>query len=429
MTKEKQKQGLSTIAVQGGFDSKAHFGSTAVPIYQTAAYQFRDSDHAVALFNLEESGNIYTRISNPTVSILEERLALLEGGVGALVTSSGQSATFLAILNIAEAGDEIVSSNSLYGGTMTLFTHTLRKLGITVRFVDQTNLEQWKESLNEKTKAFFIESIGNPSLNVGDIEAIAQVAHEGGVPLMVDSTFTSPALLRPIEFGADIIIHSATKYIGGHGNTIAGVVVDGGKFPWDNGRFPGLSEPDPSYHGFCYTEAVGEKAYITKLKAQLNRDIGAALSPISAFLLVQGVETLPLRMKAHSENALGVAKYLESHPKVAWVRYPGLESHTTYDLAQKYLANGQSGILTFGIKGGYGAAKAFIDRVQLFKHVANLGDVRSLVIHPASTTHQQLTDDEKVACGVTNDLIRVSVGIEDLSDILADLEQALSTIE
>ncbi|WP_339063787.1 O-acetylhomoserine aminocarboxypropyltransferase/cysteine synthase family protein [Tepidibacillus marianensis] len=428
MEKRELVKGLSTIAVHGHYYPKDHLGSTAVPIYQTAAYQFEDSDHAVALFNLERAGSIYSRISNPTTDLLEERLALLEGGVGALVTSSGQSATLLAILNIAEVGDEIVASKSLYGGTMTLFSHTLRKLGIAVRFVDQDDFNQWQEAVNDKTKAFFIESIGNPSLAVADISQISAIAHQNGVPLIIDNTFATPALLRPIDFGADIVVHSTTKYIGGHGSTIGGVIVDSGTFPWNNGKFPGLSEPDPSYHGFCYTEQVGEKAFITKVKAQLNRDIGATMSPFNAFLLLQGVQTLPLRMERHSENGLAVAQFLQSHPKVEWVRYPGLESHSTYDLAKKYLAKGQGGMLTFGVKGGYQAAKKFMDRVQLFTHVANVGDVRSLVIHPASTTHQQLTDEEKLAAGVPNDLIRVSVGIENIDDLLADLDQALSDI-
>ena len=428
MEKKEFVKGLSTIAVHGHYEPNQHLGSTAVPIYQTAAYQFEDTNHAVALFNLEESGNIYSRISNPTTDLLEERLASLEGGVGALVTSSGQAATFLAILNIAEVGDEIVSTQNLYGGTMTMFTHTLRKLGITVRLVDQNDLSQWQEAVNEKTKAFFVESIGNPSLDVADIRAISKVAHENGVPLIVDNTFATPALLRPIDHGADIVIHSTTKYIGGHGNTVGGVIVDGGKFSWDNGKFPGLSEPDPSYHGFCYTQAVGEKAFITKVKAQLNRDIGATLAPFSAFLLLQGLQTLPLRMERHSENGLAVAKFLQAHPKVEWVRYPGLESHTTYELSKTYLSKGQGGMLTFGVKGGYQPAKEFMDRVQIFTHVANVGDVRSLLIHPASTTHQQLTDEERLAAGVPNDLIRVSVGIEDIDDLLADLDQALSAI-
>jgi len=417
---------LSTIAIHGGLETKKHFGSTNIPIYQTAAYEFENSDHAVALFNLETPGSIYTRISNPTTDLLEEKIALLEGGVGALVTSSGQAATMLAILNIAEAGDEIVAAKNLYGGTVTLFTHTFRKMGITVHFVDQANLNEWKQKVNERTKAFFVESIGNPSLDIPDFEQIAAIAHENGVPLIVDNTFGSPALLRPIEHGADIVIHSATKYIGGHGSTIGGVIVDSGKFPWDNGNFPGLSEPDPSYHGFCYTKEAGEKAFITKVKAQLNRDIGATLSPFNAFLLSQGLETLALRMERHSSNALAVAKFLLEHPNVDTVTYPGLDTHPNYDLAQKYLTDGQGGILTFNIKGGYDAAKKFVDSVQLFTHAANVGDVRSLVIHPGSTTHQQLSQDEKIAAGVTDDLLRVSVGIENIDDLIADLAQALT---
>ncbi|KXG43155.1 O-acetylhomoserine aminocarboxypropyltransferase/cysteine synthase family protein [Tepidibacillus decaturensis] len=422
----KEEKGLATLAIHGGYTASKHLGATNVPIYQTAAYQFENSEHSAALFNMEQEGNIYSRISNPTTDLLEQRLAALEGGVGALVTASGQSAALLSILNIAETGDEIIASKNLYGGTITLFTYTLQRLGITIHFVDQNDLDQWQKHVNERTKAFYIESISNPSLDVPDIEELANLAHQNGVPLIVDNTFATPVLLRPFEFGADLVIHSTTKYIGGHGNTIGGVVVDSGKFPWDNGKFKRLSDPDPAYHGLSYIEHVGEQAYITKLKAQLNRDIGATMAPFNAFLLIQGLETLSLRMERHSTNALAVANFLSQHPQVEWVNYPGLENHSTYTLAKKYLDHGQGGILTFGVKGGYEAAKRFIDKVQLFTHAANVGDVRSLVIHPSSSTHHQLTNEQKIAAGVSDDLVRVSVGIEDINDLLADLEQALA---
>ena len=421
-----KKRGLATLAIHGGLEPSQHQGATNVPIYQTATYQFESSEHAAALFSLQQPGYIYTRIGNPTTAVLEQRLAQLEGGVGALVTSSGQAASLLSILNIAQSGDEIVAAKNLYGGTFTLLKYTLKRLGIDVHFVEQDQLEQWEAKINDKTKAFFLETVSNPSLEIPDIEQIANIAHEHGIPLIVDNTFASPALFKPLDFGADIVVHSTTKYIGGHATALGGVIIDGGKFPWDNGRFPLLSEPEPAYHGLCFTDAVGNLAYITKAIAQLNRDIGATISPFNAFLLTQGLETLPLRMERHSSNALAVAKYLEQHPNVEWVNYPGLESHPSYELTQKYLKKGQSGLLTFGINGGFSAAQSFIDKVKIFTHVANIGDVRSLVIHPTSTTHQQLSEEEKQAAGVTDDLIRLSIGIEDIEDLLADLEQALA---
>jgi O-acetylhomoserine (thiol)-lyase len=397
-----------------------------VPIYQTTSYGFKDTEHAANLFGLKEFGNIYTRVMNPTTDVFEQRVAALEGGAGALGVASGQAAITYSILNIASAGDEIVSSASLYGGTYNLFSNTLPKLGISVKFVDSSNPENYRKAITDRTKAIFAETIGNPRGDVLDIEAVAAIAHEHGIPLIVDNTFPSPYLLRPIEFGADIVVHSATKFIGGHGTTIGGVIVDSGKFDWAaSGKFPGLIEPDPSYNGVVYTEAFGPIAYIIKARVQLLRDLGAALSPLSSFLLLQGLETLHLRLERHSENALATAKYLESHPAVEWVSYPGLESHSSYELAQKYLPKGQGAILSFGIKGGVEAGKKLIHSVKLFSHLANVGDSKSLIIHPASTTHQQLNEAEQAATGVTSGLIRLSVGTEGLTDILNDLDHAL----
>lgn len=414
-----------TLALHGGQQPDPTTGSRAVPIYQTTSYVFRDTEHAANLFGLKEFGNIYTRIMNPTQDVFEQRVALLEGGVGALATASGQAAITYAILNIAQAGDEIVSSSSLYGGTYNLFAHTLPKFGIKVHFVDQSNPDNFREKINEKTKALFCETIGNPRVDVADLAAIAAIAHEHGVPLIVDNTFASPVLCRPFEHGADIVLHSATKFIGGHGTSIGGIIVDSGKFDWTNGKFPGLTTPDPTYHGVVYTEAFGNLAYILKARVQLLRDIGAALSPFNAFLFLQGLETLHLRMERHSQNALAVAKFLASHPLVEWVNYPGLESDPQYKLARKYLPNGQGAILTFGIKGGVNEGKKLIESVKLFSHLANVGDSKSLIIHPASTTHQQLTEAEQRLTGVTPELIRLSVGTEAIDDILADLDQAL----
>ncbi|MFJ7161821.1 homocysteine synthase [Bacillus safensis] len=418
---------LETKAIHAGQELDSATYSRAVPIYQTSSFGFRDSEHAANLFGLQEPGNIYSRIMNPTNDVFEKRIAELEGGIGALAVSSGQAATTYSILNIAGAGDEIVSSSSLYGGTYNLFAHTLKKLGITVKFVDSSNLEELEAAITDKTKAVYAESIGNPKGDILHIEAISAIAHKHHIPLIVDNTLASPYLLRPIEFGADIVVHSATKFIGGHGTSIGGVIVDSGRFPWaDSDKFKGLTEPDPSYHGLTYTEAIGEAAYITKARVQLLRDLGAALSPFNSFLLLQGLETLHLRLERHSENALKTAQFLQDHPLVDWVSYPGLDSHESYELAQTYLPKGQGAILTFGIKGGREAGKRLIDSVQLFSHLANVGDSKSLIIHPASTTHQQLSEAEQKATGVTPELIRLSVGTEAIEDILADLEQAIT---
>jgi len=418
---------LETKAIHAGQELDSATYSRAVPIYQTSSFGFRDSDHAANLFGLQEPGNIYSRIMNPTNDVFEKRIAELEGGIGALAVSSGQAATTYSILNIAGAGDEIVSSSSLYGGTYNLFAHTLKKLGITVKFVDSSNLEELEAAITDKTKAVYAESIGNPKGDILHIEAFSAIAHKHHIPLIVDNTLASPYLLRPIEFGADIVVHSATKFIGGHGTSIGGVIVDSGRFPWaDSDKFKGLTEPDPSYHGLTYTEAIGEAAYITKARVQLLRDLGAALSPFNSFLLLQGLETLHLRLERHSENALKTAQFLQDHPLVDWVSYPGLESHESYELAQTYLPKGQGAILTFGIKGGREAGKKLIDSVKLFSHLANVGDSKSLIIHPASTTHQQLSEAEQKATGVTPELIRLSVGTEAIEDILADLEQAIT---
>ncbi|MCT8139655.1 homocysteine synthase [Anaerobacillus sp. CMMVII] len=420
-----RKWSLETIAVHGGQEADSNTLSRAVPIYQTTSYVFKDTEHAANLFALAEPGNIYTRIMNPTQDVFEKRVAELEGGIAALATASGQSAITLAILNICESGDEVVASSSLYGGTYNLFAHTFRKLGIKVNFVDGTDPENYRLAITDKTKLLYGEIIGNPKGDVLDLEAVSTIAHENGIPLVVDATFSTPALCRPIEHGADIVIHSATKFIGGHGTSIGGIIVDGGNFDWANGKFPGLSKPDPSYHGIVYTEAVGNLAYIIKARVQLLRDIGPAIAPLNSFLLLQGLETLHLRMERHCENALKVANYLNENSLVEWVSYPGLESHPSHLLARKYLPNGKGAILTFGIKGGVEEGKRFINALQLFSHVANVGDAKSLVIHPASTTHQQLSPEEQRSAGVTPELIRLSIGIENSNDIIADLQQAL----
>lgn len=424
MSQERQFQ-PETLAIHAGQEIDPTTLSRAVPLYQTTSYGFHDTEHAANLFALKEFGNIYTRIMNPTTDVFEKRVAALEGGVGALATSSGSAAISYSILNIAEAGDEIVSSTSLYGGTYNLFSNTLPKLGITVKFVDSSNPENFRAAITDKTKALFAETIGNPKGDVLDIEAVATIAHEHGIPLIVDNTFPSPYLLRPIEHGADIVVHSATKFIGGHGTSIGGVIVDGGKFDWTGGKFPGLTEPDPSYHGVVYTEAVGPIAYIIKARVQLLRDLGASISPFNSFLLLQGLETLHLRLERHSENALKVARYLEQHELVEWVSYAGLESHPSYELAKKYLPKGQGAILTFGIKGGAEAGKKLINNVKLFSHLANVGDSKSLIIHPASTTHQQLSEEEQAASGVTPGLVRLSIGTESIDDIIYDLDNAI----
>lgn len=426
MSNEQKDYAFETLAVHAGQEIDPTTLSRAVPLYQTTSYAFRDSEHAANLFSLQEFGNIYTRITNPTTDVFEQRMAALEGGVGALATASGQAAITFSILNIAGSGDEIVSASSLYGGTYNLFSTTLAKLGITVKFVDSQDPANFESAITDKTKAIYAETIGNPQGNVLDIEAVAAIAHNHGIPLIVDNTFPSPYLLRPIEHGADIVVHSATKFIGGHGTSIGGVIVDSGKFDWEaSGRFPGLTEPDPSYHGVVYTEAVGPQAYIIKARVQLLRDLGSAISPFNSWLLLQGLETLHLRLERHSANALEVAKYLEQHPDVLWVSYAGLPSHPSYSLAQKYLPRGQGAILTFGIKGGAAAGSKLIENVKLFSHLANVGDSKSLIIHPASTTHQQLSEEEQIAGGVNPELLRLSIGTENIKDILADLKQAI----
>jgi O-acetylhomoserine (thiol)-lyase len=394
-----------------------------VPIYQTTSYVFRDTDHAAALFALGEPGNIYTRIMNPTQAVLEERLASLEGGTGALAVASGQAAETLAILNIAEAGSHIVSSSSLYGGTYNLFHYTLPKLGIEVSFVDDPDdLDAWRNALRPNTKAFFAETIGNPKGDVTDIEGVAAVAHEAGVPLIVDNTLASPYLARPIEWGADIVVHSATKFIGGHGTAIGGIIVDGGRFDFSNGRYPAFTTPDPSYHGLVYWDALGAGSYIAKARVQLLRDLGPAIAPLNAFLFLQGLETLSLRMERHVQNAQAVAEFLEERDEVEWVAFPGLPSSPWFEAKQKYLPRGAGAILSFGIRGGAEAGRRFVEALELHSHLANVGDVRSLVIHPATTTHSQLTESEQAATGVRPELIRLSVGLESIDDILSDLD-------
>jgi O-acetylhomoserine (thiol)-lyase len=420
------KQHLATLAVHAGQSADPTTGSRAVPIYQTTSYLFQDADHAGRLFALQEFGNIYTRIMNPTTDVLEKRVAALEGGVAGLATASGQAAETLTLTTLAGAGDEVVSTTSLYGGTYNLFHYTLPRLGIKVRFVEGDDLDGLRAAINEKTRAVYTETLGNPKLDVADIEKLAAIAHEHRLPLIVDNTAASAALIRPIEWGADIVINSATKFLGGHGTSIGGVIVDAGKFDWAaSGRFKDFTEPDPSYHGLSYVQAFGPLAFILKARVQGLRDTGAALSPFNAFLLLQGIETLHLRMERHSKNALAVAKHLEQHPGVEWVNYPGLTSSRYHERAEKYLPNGQSALLTFGIKGGYEAGKKLIDALELFSLVANIGDAKSLVIHPASTTHQQLSAEEQKGTGVTPELVRLSIGIEDIRDILADLDQAI----
>jgi O-acetylhomoserine (thiol)-lyase len=417
-----------TLALHAGQKPDPTTNARAVPIYATTSYVFNDAAHAARLFGLQEFGNIYTRIMNPTTGVFEERVAALEGGVGALGLASGQAAETLSILNLAGTGDNIVSSSSLYGGTYNLFHYTLPKLGITTRFVDGTRPESFGPAIDGRTKAVFIETIGNPRLDVHDIAAIADVAHAHGVPLLVDNTF-APLLTRPIEHGADIVIHSATKWIGGHGTSIGGIVVDGGKFDWAaSERFKAdFVDPDPSYHGVSYTGAFGPAAFIIKLRVQGLRDIGPALSPFNSFLFLQGLETLPLRIQRHSENALAVAQWLESNDSVTWVSYPGLQSHPAHRQAVRYLKGGFGGIVTFGIKGGVDAGRKLIDSVKIFSLLANVGDAKSLIIHPASTTHSQLDEAEQVATGTTPDLIRLSVGLEHVDDLIADLDQAIQT--
>jgi O-acetylhomoserine (thiol)-lyase len=424
-------RGINTLALHAGQQPDPTTGARAVPIYQTTSYVFKSSEHAANLFALKEFGNIYTRLMNPTTDVFEQRVAALEGGTGALGVASGQSAITYALLAITRPGDEIVAANNLYGGTYQLFHYTFpRVLGRTVKFVDSRNLEAFKQAIGPKTRAVYAETIGNPKLDVPDFEALARIAHEAGIPLVVDNT-VGIGLVRPIDHGADILATSATKYIGGHGTSIGGVIVDSGRFKWNNGKFPEFTEPDPSYHGLVYWDALsnvpglGNVAFILKVRVTLLRDIGAALSPFNAHQFLLGLETLPLRQQRHSANALDVAQWLKKHPLVKWVTYPGLEDDASYPLATKYLKKGFGGLVGFGIKGGLEAGKKFIDSVKLLSHLANIGDAKSLVIHPASTTHQQLTAAEQLATGVTEDYIRLSIGLEDVEDIKADIDQAL----
>jgi len=418
---------IETLALHGGQEADPTTGSRAVPIHQTTSYQFKSTDHAANLFGLKEFGNIYTRLMNPTTDVFEKRIALLDGGVGALAVSSGQSAITLALLNIAQAGDEIVSADNLYGGTYNLFHYTFARLGIKVKFVPSNDLVALQNAITSKTKAVYAESIGNPKLDVADLEGISKIAHKNGIPFVLDNT-VSPYLLRPIDHGVDIVVYSATKFIGGHGTSLGGVIVDSGKFDWTNGKFPLIAGPDPSYHGINFVEALkplGNIAYIVKARVCLLRDLGPALSPFNSFLFLQGLETLHLRLPRYSENALSVATFLKKHQLVSWVNYPGLPDSLEKEKVKKYLPKGAGAIIGFGIKGGLQAGKKFIDSLELISHLANVGDAKSLAIHPATTTHQQLSAEEQLATGVTEDFIRLSIGVEHIDDIIADIEQAL----
>ncbi|WP_342042427.1 O-acetylhomoserine aminocarboxypropyltransferase/cysteine synthase family protein [Bacillus sp. OTU2372] len=427
MAENQKKYRFETLSVHGGLSPDPVTGARAVPIYQNNAYQFKNTEHAANLFSLVEPGYIYTRIHNPTTTVFEDRVALLEGGVGALAVASGMAAITLAILNIAEAGDEIVAASNLYGGTYNLLAVTLPKYGINVKFVDAENPENFRNAITEKTKAVFAETIGNPSLRVLDIEKVADIAHAAGVPLIIDNTFATPYLCRPIEHGADIVVHSATKWLLGNGTTTGGIIVDGGKFDWNSPRFPGFTTPDDSYHGLVYAEALGAIAYIIKARVQLLRDLGPALSPQNAFLFTLGLETLHVRMKEHVANTKQIVDYLLAHPAVEWVSYPGHSSHPDYQLAEKYLPKGAGSMVVFGIKGGKEAGAKLINSLTLWAHVANVGDAKSLIIHPASTTHQQLDAEGLKAAGVSEDLIRLSIGIENVEDLMDDLETAIES--
>lgn len=418
--------GFNTRQLHAGQQPDPATGARALPIYQTSAYQFRDTDHAARLFALEETGNIYTRIMNPTSDVFEQRIANLEGGVGALAASSGHAAQAQAILALAQAGDHIVSASTLYGGTYTQFAYTFPRLGIDVTLVDPRDPENFRRAIRPNTKLLYGETLGNPGINVFPFEPIAAIAREAGIPLMIDNTFATPYLCRPFEWGAHIVVHSATKFICGHGTSIGGVIVDAGTFDWAaSGRFPNFTQPDPSYHGLVYA-GLGAAAFITKARVQTLRDVGACLAPFNSWLFVQGLETLSLRMERHVQNAQAVAEFLECHPKVAWVSYPGLKSHPDYRAAQTYLPQGPGAILGFGVRGGLEAGRRFIDHLQLFSHLANVGDAKSLAIHPASTTHSQLSPDQQLSAGVTPDFVRLSIGLEDLDDIVWDLNQALA---
>ncbi|HEA30112.1 MAG TPA: O-acetylhomoserine aminocarboxypropyltransferase/cysteine synthase [Leeuwenhoekiella sp.] len=422
-------QQFATQALHAGHDTTKNGGTRAVPIYQTTAYVFDNADHAAALFNLSQPGNIYTRLNNPTNDILEQRLAAIEGGIGAVVTASGAAAINTALLTLLKSGDHIVSSSSLYGGTYNLLSVTLPRFGIDTTFVDPSDAGNFKEAIQENTRAIFIESLGNPKLDVPDIEAISAVAREHKIPLIVDNTVATPALLNPIKYGANIVIHSLTKYINGNGTSLGGAIIDAGTFDWSSGKFPEFTEPSKGYHGLIYHEALGEAAFIAKVRVEGLRDHGAALSPFNAFQIIQGLETLEIRIKKHSENALNLAKWLKNQEEVVWVNYPGLESSDYSDLVKKYLPKGQSGIVTFGVKGGFESAKTVADETKIFSLLANIGDTKSLIIHPASTTHQQLDDAAQESTGTTKDLIRLSVGLEDIEDLKADLKAAFAQID
>ena len=422
---DRHEYGFATRAVHAGQQPDPETGARALPIYATTSFVFEDAQNAADLFALQTYGNIYTRIGNPTTAAFEERMASLEGGLGAVATSSGQAAQLIAILTLCQKGDEIVASRSLYGGTYTQFDVTLRRMGVDVTFVSQDDPENFQAAITDRTKLVYAETIGNPRADVLDISAVAEVAHRNDVPLMIDNTFATPALCRPIEHGADIVVHSATKFIGGHGVAIGGVIVESGRFPFDNGRFPVMTEPSPAYHGLRFWENFREFGYLTKARTELLRDIGASISPFNSFLLMLGLETLPLRMARHAENAAGVARYLAEHPRVAWVSYPIFDDSPTRSLAERYTPGGPGAVFTFGLEGGFDAGVRFIERVELASHLANVGDAKTLVIHPASTTHQQIPTEERRASGVGDDMIRISVGIEDLTDILWDLGRAL----
>ena len=422
-----RKFGFDTLSLHAGQIPDAATGSRAVPIYQTSAYVFDSPEHAASLFNLQTFGNVYSRLSNPTVAVFEERIASLEGGRAAVATGSGMSAQMIALLNVCEAGDQIVAARTLYGGTHTQLSVNFKKLGIDTVFVDSSDPENFARAITPQTKALYAETLGNPSLNVLDIEAVARIGNQAGVPLFMDNTFASPYLCRPFEWGAAITLHSATKFIGGHGTTMGGVIIESGKFPWDNGRFPSMTEPSPGYHGVRFFETFGDFGFTMKCRMEGMRTFGPTLSPFNAFLLLQGVETLSLRMDRHCSNALAVAQYLEKHPKVAWVNYPTLPNHPDHALAKKYMPKGAGAVLSFGVKGGTAAGQKFIEHVSFLSHLANIGDAKTLVIHPASTTHRQLSEEQQIAAGVPPDLIRLSVGLETLDDILWDIDQALAS--
>jgi O-acetylhomoserine (thiol)-lyase len=419
---------FETLVLHAGHAPDGDTRSRAVPIYQTTSYVFDSTEHGARLFSLEEPGNIYTRIGNPTVDVLEKRVAQLEGGVAAVATASGQAAITLAVVTLAKAGDHIIAGTNLYGGTHTLFSQSFKRLGITATFVDSTDVEAFRKALRPETKAIYLEALGNPKLDVPHFEALAAVAREAGIPLIVDNTLASPWLCQPLKHGANIVVHSATKYLGGHGTSLGGVLVDGGTFDWTQGKFPEFTEPNPSYHGAVLTAVAGPAAFAAKARLEGLRDFGPALSPFNAFLLLQGIETLPLRMDRHGSNALALAQWLEAHPKVAWVNYPGLPTHPSHALARRYFREGAGfgGILTFGVKGGLKAGGQVINAVELFSRLANVGDAKSLIIHPATTTHQQLSPEDRAINGVTDDLIRLSIGLENIEDLKADLEQALN---